>query len=80
MGAGFGTPGRAGTRHPWRSAATRRPAPAVSSPRPLEVPIDGDASRVVRPYLVVCERQAREQAARLFAYDGGCSVYAAYAA
>ncbi|MFC6064847.1 hypothetical protein [Streptomyces ochraceiscleroticus] len=39
------------------------------------MPIDGDASRLVRPYLVVAERRAREQAARLFAYQGGVSVY-----
>ncbi|MER7397612.1 hypothetical protein ABT381_19130 [Streptomyces sp. NPDC000151] len=38
--------------------------------------IDGDATRPVRPYLVECEQQARERAARLFAHDGGFSVFA----
>ncbi|MEV0602259.1 hypothetical protein AB0I82_23540 [Streptomyces sp. NPDC050315] len=42
----------------------------------LDELIDADSTRLVRPYLVVCERHARERAARLFAYDGGFSVYA----
>ncbi|MGI5469930.1 hypothetical protein [Streptomyces sp. CA-132043] len=56
------------------------PAVASSPPRPLDEYIDGDASRLVRPYLVVCERLARERAARLFADDGQFSVYAVSAA
>ncbi|WP_267881135.1 hypothetical protein [Streptomyces niger] len=44
------------------------------------MPIDGDASRLVRPYLVACEQHARERAARLFESGGSHSVYAACAA
>ncbi len=54
---------------------TSPPSRPSRPPRLLDVPIDGDASRLVRPYLVVAERRAREQAARLFAYQGGVSVY-----
>lgn len=45
-------------------------------PRPLDELIDGDSTRPVRPYLVACERRAREQAARLFECGNGFSVYA----
>ncbi|POX37822.1 hypothetical protein C3486_26415 [Streptomyces sp. Ru73] len=53
------------------------PATGIAPPRTVDELIDGDASRLVRPYVVSCERQARERARQLFAYDGQFSVYAA---
>ncbi len=60
-----------------RSGGTTSTPPRPSPPpRPLDEVIDGDESRLVRPYLVACEWHARERASRLFAVDGGFSVYA----
>ncbi|MFD7663219.1 hypothetical protein [Streptomyces sp. NPDC059788] len=36
-------------------------------PSPLDTPLDGDASALVRPYLVTYEVRAQEQQARRFA-------------
>ncbi|GAA2266011.1 hypothetical protein GCM10010145_35340 [Streptomyces ruber] len=64
--------------HPTPSAAPDSPLPAHRSPHGLDHPLDGAASRLVRPYLAAheqeCARQRRRRLALVPAADFGIDL------